>query len=133
LNLRPSGYEPDELPDCSTPRRSGDRGQRSAVGPERSGGFRAASREQAPGLQGGRAKPARGFRGRAQKGSGGGARAGPLVRVPFASIACGACRRVNASPGLATTRSPTLRRAVPWAQCGFTAEFGMGSGGTRTL
>jgi hypothetical protein len=22
LNLRPSGYEPDELPDCSTPRRS---------------------------------------------------------------------------------------------------------------
>ena len=23
LNLRPSGYEPDELPDCSTPRRSG--------------------------------------------------------------------------------------------------------------
>ena len=21
LNLRPSGYEPDELPDCSTPRR----------------------------------------------------------------------------------------------------------------
>ena len=27
LNLRPSGYEPDELPDCSTPRRSGIRGQ----------------------------------------------------------------------------------------------------------
>src|SRR5437868_13939547 len=23
LNLRPSGYEPDELPDCSTPRQSG--------------------------------------------------------------------------------------------------------------
>src|SRR6056297_3925858 len=23
LNLRPSGYEPDELPNCSTPRRSG--------------------------------------------------------------------------------------------------------------
>jgi hypothetical protein len=22
LNLRPSGYEPDELPDCSTPRLS---------------------------------------------------------------------------------------------------------------
>ena len=21
MNLRPSGYEPDELPDCSTPRR----------------------------------------------------------------------------------------------------------------
>ena len=24
LNLRPSGYEPDELPDCSTPRRTDD-------------------------------------------------------------------------------------------------------------
>src|SRR5438093_13630480 len=24
LNPRPSGYEPDELPDCSTPRRAGD-------------------------------------------------------------------------------------------------------------
>ena len=36
-------------------------------------------------------------------------------------------------PGLATTRSPTLRRAVPWARRGFTAEFGMGSGGARTL
>src|SRR5688500_3675900 len=24
LNLRPSGYEPDELPDCSTPRRASD-------------------------------------------------------------------------------------------------------------
>ena len=23
LNLRPSGYEPDELPDCSTPRLRG--------------------------------------------------------------------------------------------------------------
>jgi hypothetical protein len=27
LNLRPSGYEPDELPDCSTPRRSETRDQ----------------------------------------------------------------------------------------------------------
>ena len=25
LNLRPSGYEPDELPDCSTPRYSFDK------------------------------------------------------------------------------------------------------------
>ena len=25
MNLRPSGYEPDELPDCSTPRRLGGR------------------------------------------------------------------------------------------------------------
>ena len=42
LNLRPSGYEPDELPDCSTPRRalqistrSGDRFQcyRPGLGP----------------------------------------------------------------------------------------------------
>ena len=27
LNLRPSGYEPDELPGCSTPRDADDRGQ----------------------------------------------------------------------------------------------------------
>ena len=29
LNLRPSGYEPDELPGCSTPRKAEDRGQRT--------------------------------------------------------------------------------------------------------
>jgi hypothetical protein len=28
---------------------------------------------------------------------------------------------------------PPFQRAVPWARCGFTAEFGMGSGGARTL
>ena len=37
LNLRPSGYEPDELPDCSTPRKvrgggSEDRDQRADRG-----------------------------------------------------------------------------------------------------
>jgi hypothetical protein len=31
LNLRPSGYEPDELPDCSTPRR-GTHGSSPATG-----------------------------------------------------------------------------------------------------
>ena len=30
MNLRPSGYEPDELPDCSTPRRSCGRATVSA-------------------------------------------------------------------------------------------------------
>ena len=35
--------------------------------------------------------------------------------------------------GLATTRSPTVRTAVPWARRGFTAEFGMGSGGAPAL
>jgi hypothetical protein len=30
LNLRPSGYEPDELPDCSTPRRTNDTSKRPA-------------------------------------------------------------------------------------------------------
>ena len=34
---------------------------------------------------------------------------------------------------LATTRSPTPFGAVPWARRGFTAEFGMGSGGARAL
>ena len=33
INLRPSGYEPDELPDCSTPRRSGT-GHTPIVTPE---------------------------------------------------------------------------------------------------
>jgi hypothetical protein len=28
LNPRPSGYEPDELPDCSTPRRTGQDNRR---------------------------------------------------------------------------------------------------------
>src|SRR5580658_1592047 len=37
LNLRPSGYEPDELPDCSTPRRRG------AVYSPLPGGFPAAT------------------------------------------------------------------------------------------
>ena len=70
MNLRPSGYEPDELPDCSTPRQvvSGKR------------------------------------------------------------VVMWGCW-----PDLATTRSPTPFGAVPWALRGFTAEFGMGSGGSRAL
>ena len=52
-------------------------------------------------------------------------------RGPARAAGSGAPRAL--CPGLATTRSPTLRRAVPWARCGFTAEFGMGSGGARTL
>ncbi len=31
LNLRPSGYEPDELPDCSTPRQEGGEDTRSRL------------------------------------------------------------------------------------------------------
>ena len=30
LNLRPSGYEPDELPGCSTPRQNANRGANTA-------------------------------------------------------------------------------------------------------
>ena len=33
MNLRPSGYEPDELPDCSTPRQPWGRGYRTGVCP----------------------------------------------------------------------------------------------------
>src|SRR5438445_3075106 len=33
LNLRPSGYEPDELPDCSTPRQKSGRGYKAGRGP----------------------------------------------------------------------------------------------------
>ena len=42
LNLRPSGYEPDELPGCSTPRRRGRRWRRPGVagGGARCGGER---------------------------------------------------------------------------------------------
>ena len=31
MNLRPSGYEPDELPDCSTPRRADEDSRRFAA------------------------------------------------------------------------------------------------------
>src|SRR3954447_7469106 len=69
LNLRPSGYEPDELPGCSTPRRV-------VAGGGDDGGW---------------------------------------------------------SVDLAATYSPTSWDAVPWALRGFTAEFGMGSGGAPAL
>ena len=89
MNLRPSGYEPDELPGCSTPRK---------------------------------------VRGRMSGDPG----AGPDGRE--ASRAGGKGRRWrNCWLGLATTRSPTVRTAVPWARRGFTAEFGMGSGGAPAL
>ena len=48
------------------------------------------------------------------------------------SVLCSLFSDPDASLGLATTRSPTPFGAVPWARCGFTAEFGMGSGGART-
>ena len=37
LNLRPSGYEPDELPGCSTPRQAENRGRTTeeGIGPDR--------------------------------------------------------------------------------------------------
>jgi hypothetical protein len=82
LNLRPSGYEPDELPGCSTPRRV-------VVG----------------------LRP----RGR-----------GDLV-------AGGGDEGRGWSVDLAATYSPTSWDAVPWALRGFTAEFGMGSGGAPAL
>jgi hypothetical protein len=40
---------------------------------------------------------------------------------------------LNSWPDLAATRSPTLRRAVPWALRSFTAGFGMEPGGTSAL
>ncbi len=50
LNLRPSGYEPDELPDCSTPRQGGLGRQRPLWGAEWrvKGGAVAASRPVSP-------------------------------------------------------------------------------------
>src|SRR3954466_9759996 len=82
LNLRPSGYEPDELPGCSTPRRV-------VVGlrPRGRGGLVAGGGDEGRGW----------------------------------------------SVDLAATYSPTSWDAVPWALRGFTAEFGMGSGGAPAL
>jgi hypothetical protein len=40
---------------------------------------------------------------------------------------------LNSWPDLAATRSPTLRRAVPWALRSFTAGFGMEPGGASAL
>ena len=50
------------------------------------------------------------------------------------SVVCGpGGGRLGGWLDLAVTRSPTLKRAVPWAQRSFTAEFGMGSGGASAL
>ena len=35
MNLRPSGYEPDELPDCSTPHQEGRAFYKRGAGPAR--------------------------------------------------------------------------------------------------
>jgi hypothetical protein len=58
------------------------------------------------------------------------ARGFPICLLPFCLLFFWSPERW---PGLATTRSPTHRRAVPWALRGFTAEFGMGSGGPPAL
>src|SRR5512134_760407 len=86
LNLRPSGYEPDELPDCSTPRKVGDqRTEREGVWPR----LWEASRERA---DDGRVR-----------GQGPGRRAAAL---PSGLVLCPLVW--DASLDLATTRSPTL-------------------------
>ena len=78
LNLRPSGYEPDELPGCSTPRWCGVWG----------------------------------------------------VLWVWEGLCRGVwCERVRRAD-LAATYSPTPWGAVPSALRVFTAEFGMGSGGS---
>ncbi len=46
LNLRPSGYEPDELPNCSTPRRSRSQTIRRSAGDRNRLGLRRASPHQ---------------------------------------------------------------------------------------
>ena len=48
LNLRPPGYEPDELPDCSIPRYGGERGIRTPAGLSSPVGFQ--DRSLQPGL-----------------------------------------------------------------------------------
>jgi hypothetical protein len=107
LNLRPSGYEPDELPGCSTPRQWSEvsRGGRCAL-------TRLSGSGRGPGKQ--RAWEAR----------------RSCRRLAMWRLTAGFdCRRRSGGlEDLAATYSPATWVAVPWALGVFTAEFGMGSG-----
>src|SRR3954447_17623605 len=78
LNPRPSGYEPDELPDCSTPRRSShvSSGLRS-LQPARDARLRAGARQGGAG----RRRRRRG-RGRRRRGGGRARRVGTAQETP---------------------------------------------------
>ena len=115
MNLRPSGYEPDELPGCSTPR-SGDRSQE-------------------PGTRGSRvvadgSGADEGFWDSGDRSQGSGARMDGAVAPVFLSwfLGPGACPLSACCEGRAATYSPASWDAVPSARRGFTVEFGMGSG-----
>ena len=53
MNLRPSGYEPDELPGCSTPRGCWGREEREAGAVRRAGSPGCGAARPEPGLPGG--------------------------------------------------------------------------------
>ena len=50
MNLRPSGYEPDELPDCSTPQQERDYGDSGEL--MQPGGLRLTGFRHVPGVAG---------------------------------------------------------------------------------
>ena len=85
MNLGPSGYEPDELPGCSTPRRG------------------------VCGLG-----------------------VGCVGWVCGVGVGCLGWWGVGGLADLAAADCPATSIAVSWALEGFTAEFGMGSGGARS-
>ena len=95
LNLRPSGYEPDELPDCSTPRRAGECTDRRAD--HQSGLVRceAGCRSRRTGRRA-HARP-------------GGIRRRPNALRSRAPLVCGARRRRRGSPASVTCRGHTSR------------------------
>jgi hypothetical protein len=118
LNLRPSGYEPDELPGCSTPRYLP--GLVGRAGSSVAGAARAPFRRLWPGMS---------------------VRVPAVAALPVWAAGLG-CRsglpdrfgeereRVH---GLAATYSPASWDAVPSARRGLTAGFGMGPGVSLAL
>ena len=100
MNLGPSGYEPDELPGCSTPRDEGSAIGCSAAGKDGSGGAVLRSGIWGTGI-------GIGFF---------------PIPIPIPD------RCLLSLEDLAATDSPASWDAVPWALGVFTAEFEMGSG-----
>ena len=148
MNLRPSGYEPDELPSCSTPRRcvvgppDPVRGWRLTIGSPRiipghdpgtgvAGSHASYEPDELPNCSTprrcmvGPPDPVRGWRLTiGSRGSSPGVTRGPGSPGLRARIAVSGGGRDS----LAATCSSTSSDAVPSALRAFTAEFGMGSG-----
>ena len=122
LNLRPSGYEPDELPDCSTPRCARDPSSGRAVPPgdASSGGRRA--RGQVGGVPSGGAAPPLSprTRGRSARGSASWSRRAPVSRSMSDEVARSPARssrrrrrRRGRAAGISRPSWPVRHRSWP--------------------